>query len=177
MLPSAVPTTVSSEGYRIPLGALSTQLRIVLEVKSFEYRITKGRILTSVKKIEDNPRNALKSTEPKTPEGKAAAWLNVSTHVLLSREVLLPGEDEQALKELNENLLAELQPVGELEDVLVDRIVAAHWKLRRLGRVEAKILLGAHLRRLAERAQEEARTYESSSLEGFAENQYGPSTE
>ena len=33
----------------------------------------------------------------------------------------------------------ELQPVGELEGMLVDRIIAAHWRLRRLGQVEAGI--------------------------------------
>lgn len=32
-----------------------------------------------------------------------------------------------------------LRPAGELEGLLVDRIIAAHWRLRRLGRVEAGI--------------------------------------
>ena len=58
-----------------------------------------------------------------------------------SEEILLPGEDEQALKELDEYLRAELQPVGELENLLIDRIVAAYWRLRRLGRVEAGIFI------------------------------------
>jgi len=41
--------------------------------------------------------------------------------------------------ELGEDLRAELQPVGELENLLVDRITAAYWRLRRVGRVEAGI--------------------------------------
>src|SRR5215210_558428 len=92
--------------------------------------------MTSDKKAEANRRNALKSTGPKTPEGKAAVRLNAVKHGLLSQDVLLPGEDEAALKELGERLRDELQPAGELESLIVERIIATHWRLRRLGRVE-----------------------------------------
>ena len=95
--------------------------------------------MTSDKQIQANRRNALKSTGPKTPEEKAAVRLNANKHGLRSQKVLLPGEDEPALEELDENLRAELQPVGELENLLVDGIVAAHWRLRRLRRVETGI--------------------------------------
>ena len=97
--------------------------------------------MTSEKKAEANRRNALKSTGPRTPEGKAAVRLNALRHGLRSEEILLPGEDEQALRELDEYLRAELQPVGELENLLIDRVVAAYWRLRRLGRVEAGIFI------------------------------------
>lgn len=53
--------------------------------------------MTSDKKKESNRRNALKSTGPRTPEGKDAVRLNALKHGLLSRETLLPGEDEEAL--------------------------------------------------------------------------------
>jgi hypothetical protein len=98
-------------------------------------------IMTSEKQIQANRRNALKSTGPQTPEGKVAVRLNARMHGLLSQEVLLPGEDEAALQELGERLRDELQPVGELEGILVDRVIAAHWRLRRLGRVEAGIFV------------------------------------
>jgi hypothetical protein len=97
--------------------------------------------MTSEKQIQANRRNALKSTGPQTPEGKVAVRLNARMHGLLSQEVLLPGEDEAALQELGERLRDELQPVGELEGMLVDRVIAAHWRLRRLGRVEAGIFV------------------------------------
>jgi hypothetical protein len=102
-------------------------------------RLWKGTSMTSKKQIEANRRNALESTGPKTPEGKDTARLNATTHGLLSQEVLLPGEDEAALKESSERLRAELQPVGELESLLVEKIVAAHWRMQRLERVEAGI--------------------------------------
>jgi hypothetical protein len=115
--------------------------------------------MTSERKAKANRRNALKSTGPRTPEGKAAVRLNALGHGLLSREVLLPGEDPEALRELGESLRAELQPVGELENLLVDRIVAAGWRLRRLGRVEAGIFVWQRFEELAERAEREADQY------------------
>jgi hypothetical protein len=116
--------------------------------------------VTSDKQTQANRRNALKSTGPTTPEGKAAASQNALTHGLLSREVLLPGEDEAALAELSGRLRDELRPVGELEGLLVERVIAAAWRLRRLGRVEAGIFAWERLEELAERAEREAREYE-----------------
>jgi hypothetical protein len=116
--------------------------------------------MASEKQIQANRRNARKSTGPKTQKGKDAVRLNATKHGLRSQEVLLPGEDGEALKELDENLRAELQPVGELENLLVDGIVAAHWRLRRLRRVESGIFAWQLYEELAERAQQEAQTYE-----------------
>ena len=121
--------------------------------------------MTSQRKAEANRKNALKSTGPRTSEGKAAVRLNAMRHGLLSKEVLLPGEDADALRELDERLRAELQPSGELENLLVDRVVAAYWRLRRLGRVEAGIFAWELYGQLAERAEREARGYESSPLD------------
>ena len=114
--------------------------------------------MTSDKQVQANRRNALKSTGPQTPQGKAAVRLNANKHGLRSQEVLLPGEDEEALKALDENLRVELQPVGELEGLLVDRIIAAHWRLRRLGRVEAGIFVRELSRGLASQANSETDT-------------------
>ena len=132
--------------------------------------------MASKKQIQANRRNALKSTGPKTPEGKALARLNATKHGLLSQEVLLPGEDEDALKELAERLRAELQPVGEMESLLVERIIDAVWRLRRLSRVEAGIYTYELYEELAQRAQEEAQTYERNSLDPYSEERYGAYT-
>jgi len=120
--------------------------------------------MTSDKKAEANRRNSLKSTGPRTPEGKAAVRLNPLRHGLLSEEILLPGEDEEALRELAERLRAELQPVGELENVLVGRITSLLWRLRRLERVEAGIFAWELYGELAERAEREARAQEESTM-------------
>jgi hypothetical protein len=123
--------------------------------------------MASEKQTQANRQNALKSTGPKTPEGKATARLNATKHGLLSQEVLIPGEDEAALKELGERLRAELEPVGEMESQFVDRIIDTTWRLRRVSRVEAGIFTWELYEELAERAQEEAETYEFSVLDGL----------
>jgi len=116
--------------------------------------------MTSEKKAQANRQNALKSTGPKTPEGKDALRLNAIKHGLLCQEVLLPGADEEALRELSEHLWTELKPVGEMENLQVDRIIASHWRLRRLGRVEAGIFAWERYEELAERAEREAQGYD-----------------
>ncbi len=47
-------------------------------------------IVTTDKKAEANRQNALKSSGPKTPEGKEAVRLNALKHGLLSKDVLPP---------------------------------------------------------------------------------------
>ena len=126
--------------------------------------------MTSEKKAQANRRNALKSTGPKTPEGKAAVRLNALRHGLRSEKILLPGEDEEALRELGERLRNELQPAGELENLLVDRIISAYWRLRRLGRVEAGIFAWGLYGELAQRARQEARAQEKTELDQIQEN-------
>jgi len=134
--------------------------------------LPEGETVTSDKQTQANRRNALKSTGPTTPEGKAAASQNALTHGLLSRQALLPGEDEATLAELSGRLRDELRPVGELEGLLVERVIAAAWRLRRLGRVEAGIFAWERLEELAERAEREAREYERST--DIGENLSGP---
>jgi hypothetical protein len=95
--------------------------------------------MTSAVKTTANRRNALKSTGPRTPEGKAVASQNARKHGLLSREVLLPDEDETSLVEFGKRIRSQLQPIGELELFLVDRIVTAAWRLRRVLGVEVGI--------------------------------------
>lgn len=107
---------------------------------------------------------------PKTPEGKARVSQNARKHGLFSREILLPDEDGQALAQLAAGLRADLQPVGELESLLVDQIVSAAWRLRRLGRVEAGIFTRELYGILRERARSDAARYERNDLDALIEN-------
>jgi hypothetical protein len=95
--------------------------------------------MTTAKQHATNRHNAQKSTGPKTPAGKAMVALNAMKHGLLSRHVLLPDEDEAALVELGKRLRAQLHPVGELEVLLVDRLVSAAWRLRRVLAMETSL--------------------------------------
>ena len=58
-----------------------------------------------------------------------------------------------------------MQPVGELEILLVGRITSLFWRLRRLERVEAGIFAWELYEELAERAEREARAQEKSPLD------------
>jgi len=53
--------------------------------------------MSSARKAAANRQNALKSTGPKTLDGKVAVRLNALRHGLLSEEIFHPGEDEEAL--------------------------------------------------------------------------------
>ena len=92
---------------------------------------------SSPERIATNRANAQKSTGPKTAEGKAASKRNAVKHGLLSREVLVAGEDHQALTALQQWFAEELQPVGPMEVMLVGQIVATHWRLRRVLAAES----------------------------------------
>ena len=92
--------------------------------------------MTSPDKTRSNKANAKKSTGPRTRDGKARASANAMTHGVLSRNLLLPDEDEAEWQELLTRLITELQPVGTLEQILVERIAVAAWRERRLIRVE-----------------------------------------
>jgi hypothetical protein len=91
-------------------------------------------------KLEANRRNAAKSTGPKTPEGKAVSKMNALRHGLLSDTVLLPDEDEDRFEAFREGMLQQLQPAGELEQLLADRVVATAWRLRRAAEIETRLL-------------------------------------
>jgi hypothetical protein len=89
----------------------------------------------SPEQLEANRRNAQKSTGPKTPEGRAVSKMNALKHGILSRQVLVRGlnikESNRELSALHDRFWQELNPVGPVEEMLVDQIVTTHWRLRR----------------------------------------------
>ena len=89
----------------------------------------------SLQQIDANQRNAQKSTGPKTPEGRAVSKMNALKHGILSRQVLVRGlnikESSRKLSALHDRFRRDLNPVGPVEEMLVDQIVTTHWRLRR----------------------------------------------
>ena len=92
----------------------------------------------SQKQIEANRING-KRGGVKTDEGKAISRYNAIKHGLLSKEVLLEGESEDTLLDLGKRMRSELKPATEIENVLVDRIIANVWRLKRAMQVETGI--------------------------------------
>jgi len=96
--------------------------------------------MTTERQARANRLNASRSTGPRTVGGKARVALNAIKHGLLSRESLVKGESEVDLLDFGKRLRAQLAPVGELELLLVDRIISNAWRLRRAVGIEAALL-------------------------------------
>ncbi|NLE37262.1 MAG: hypothetical protein GX621_04480, partial [Pirellulaceae bacterium] len=79
--------------------------------------------MTTERQSIANRQNALQSTGPRTPEGKAVSRMNALRHGLRSEAVILPDEDVDEYEAFDAALRSELAPAGELESILVDRIV------------------------------------------------------
>ena len=92
--------------------------------------------MATEKQIEANRRNALKSTGPRTPEGRARSSRNALKHGLASEHAVLDTEDRKLFDQLLSSYRADLQPDGPLESDLVDQIAIAAWRLRRFRKFE-----------------------------------------
>lgn len=93
----------------------------------------------SEKQLEANRQNA-KLGGVKTEEGKAVSRYNAVKHGLLSQEVVLKGEKEADLEELGKRLRGELKPANEMEFILVERIIANTWRLKRALKGEKEMI-------------------------------------
>lgn len=97
--------------------------------------------MTTEAKAAAARRNGALSRGPRTIEGKARSSMNALRHGLTAEAALvIPGEDPADLKALGERMRADLAPVGELEERLVERVVETLWRLQRVGAIEAGLL-------------------------------------
>ncbi len=94
--------------------------------------------MPSQKQIDANRRNALKSTGPKSEEGKAVSRMNALRHGLTADQAVLPHENEDEYEKLREGMLESYAPADSAELALVEELVNAYWRLLRLRRVETR---------------------------------------
>ena len=92
--------------------------------------------MTTLKQIEANRLNALKSTGPRTPEGKGRSRLNALRHGLTSDVVVIGLESAGEYQEFESSISAEYQPITAIEQVLVNRLASLLWRLRRSAKIE-----------------------------------------
>jgi hypothetical protein len=92
--------------------------------------------MISERQHEANRRNAAKSHGPITPEGRAAVRMNALKHGLTAEETILPTEDKTEFEQFQAAFEEECQPVGPIEQVLVEDIVAARWRMNRVRKME-----------------------------------------
>ena len=90
---------------------------------------------------DSNRRNSDKSTGPKTEAGKARSSLNSRTHGILTSDAVNPAfdsaEDCAKFAAICAFDLEYHQPAGPLETMLVEKISAAQWRLKKCDRFEA----------------------------------------
>lgn len=103
-----------------------------------------------------NRANAAKSTGPKLSVGKQISALNRLDHGLTSAQVILPGETREQYDQFCARFIREIAPQGPAEELLVERLVACAWRLRRLGRIEAEILQFLYDQNLVGRIEQHA---------------------
>jgi hypothetical protein len=95
--------------------------------------------MSSLRQIEANRRNSLRSTGPRTPEGKAVSRCNALKSGINAKLQVIPGEDPADLQAMSDGYTHEWAPKTYLERFLVDSLVRADWLLQRLSRLEAEL--------------------------------------
>ena len=87
--------------------------------------------------IKANQENAKKSTGPLTEEGKHRSSMNAMTHGIFSKIPLLPGENLEQFKLLEEEIIKAYQPMDAMECLLVQRLYLTCMRQIRLREAEA----------------------------------------
>ena len=83
------------------------------------------------KQIAANRANALKSTGPKTPEGRDRSSRNALRHGLLAKTVLLRAECPDSFRKFVSSFYAEYRPKTATEHALVQIMAVARWRMLR----------------------------------------------
>jgi hypothetical protein len=97
------------------------------------------KYMATIKQIDANRRNALKSTGPRTSEGKTAASMNALRHGLRARAIVLPGENLDEFHQLCDDLESEWRPQSRTEQFYLEQMAVSQWKLNRMEAVEANL--------------------------------------
>ena len=95
--------------------------------------------MSSLKQIEANRRNALKSTGPTTPEGKERSRRNAIRHGLTAETVIAPLEDAEDYQAFEAAVIADYDAATAVERELVLRLASVLWRLRRATGIETAL--------------------------------------
>src|SRR4051812_29987623 len=96
-----------------------------------------SRTTVSSRKRRANRLNSKKSTGPRSVPGKATSSRNATSHGIFCADLVLPGESHEIFHALRQAFILQQRPQNVVELLIVDRLVAATWKLRRLQAAEA----------------------------------------
>ena len=95
--------------------------------------------MTSLKQIEANRNNALKSTGPITSEGKDRSRRNALRHGLTAETVIAALEDAEDYQAFEAAVISDYDPESAVERELVLRLASVLWRLRRATGIETAL--------------------------------------
>ena len=95
--------------------------------------------MSSLKQIDANRRNALKSTGPTTVEGKLRSRSNAIRHGLTAETVIATLEDSDDYEAFQTAVASDYEAESAVERELVLRIASVLWRLRRSTLIETAL--------------------------------------
>ena len=98
--------------------------------------------MSSLKQIEANRRNALKSIGPTTPEGKQRSRCNAVRHGLTAETVIAALEDSDNYEAFEAAVISDYDAESAVGRELVLRLASVLWRLRRATGIETLFRIG-----------------------------------
>lgn len=96
--------------------------------------------MATIKQLQANRLNALKSTGPRTDEGKLKSRTNAVRHGLAAETVVGALENAADYNAFEHRIAADYQPSTATEQELVARLASVLWRLRRSTTIETGLL-------------------------------------
>src|SRR6476659_10789901 len=99
--------------------------------------------MTTIKQIEANRLNALKSTGRRTEEGKRRPRCNAIRHGLTAEPAIVGLEDPEYYESFEATIIADYDPTTAVERELGLRLASVLWRLRRATGIETALFQSA----------------------------------
>src|SRR6266704_1645777 len=96
--------------------------------------------MTSLRQLDANRLNALRSTGPRTENGKQQSRRNALRHGFTAETVIEPLECPEEYRAFEEAIVSEYMPQTPVERELVHRLASLFWRLRRATSIETGLL-------------------------------------
>src|SRR3954454_16026994 len=96
--------------------------------------------MSSRNKRKQARQNGAKAAGTKSLAGIQQSAKNATKHGLTGKAIVLSNESQQKFEELHQTYVDEFQPQSGVEMDLIDQMVAAQWRLRRIWRMQTAAL-------------------------------------
>lgn len=121
-----------AQGHDLEMTDISGNGLTFVPIHESDVSDAKQSATKAAEKTDSSSSDRRKSTGPKTMAGKTRSTQNSTKHGIFSKVVLLKDEPRDEYESLLNSLRNDLQPVGTLEIILVDKLSVLLWRQRRL---------------------------------------------